>query len=200
MKLEEFEKASECFTQGKKLPAANDKEIFDKLQQGNHCSALLRNASRSLGSFAEFESEFECTLCLQLFYNPSTLPCGHTFCQHCLETATTFTNKCPLCRTIFHFHDSKPPVTITLKNIIEKRELSMIFHASSCGKMLTLFSVFKEEYAARAAQTSQKTRRTFRIPLLVMNLVCFPGEQLPLHIYETKYRTMFKYVLVFSID
>jgi hypothetical protein len=195
MKLEEFEKASECFTQGKKLPGSSDKEIFDKLQRGNMCSALLRNASRSLGSFAEFESEFECTLCLQLFYNPSTLPCGHTFCQHCLETATTFTNKCPLCRTIFHFHDSKPPVTITLKNIIEKREFCQQFVFKLFVGLTTffmVFPVFKEEYTARAAQVLQQTRKTYRIPLLVMNVVCFPGEQLPLHIYETKYRTMFK--------
>lgn len=29
-------------------------------------------------------SHFECSLCLDIFYDPVTISCGHTFCRTCL--------------------------------------------------------------------------------------------------------------------
>lgn len=33
----------------------------------------------------QLTSDFECTLCLKLFYEPVTTPCGHSFCRSCLH-------------------------------------------------------------------------------------------------------------------
>uniref|UniRef100_A0A8C8LX12 RING-type domain-containing protein n=1 Tax=Oncorhynchus tshawytscha TaxID=74940 RepID=A0A8C8LX12_ONCTS len=35
---------------------------------------------------------------LQLFYEPVTTPCGHTFCKNCLERCLDHTPQCPLCK------------------------------------------------------------------------------------------------------
>lgn len=43
--------------------------------------------------------DFSCILCLRLFYDPITTPCGHSFCQQCLERALDHNNKCPLCKS-----------------------------------------------------------------------------------------------------
>lgn len=43
-------------------------------------------------------SKVQCGICLDIWYNPSTLKCGHTFCQKCiLEQVTKYQLKCPTC-------------------------------------------------------------------------------------------------------
>ncbi|NXY87421.1 LONF2 protein, partial [Alcedo cyanopectus] len=43
-------------------------------------------------------SDFECSLCMRLFYEPVTTPCGHTFCLKCLERCLDHNPHCPLCK------------------------------------------------------------------------------------------------------
>jgi len=43
-------------------------------------------------------SDLECALCMRLFYEPVTTPCGHTFCLKCLERCLDHNAKCPLCK------------------------------------------------------------------------------------------------------
>jgi hypothetical protein len=41
-----------------------------------------------------------CTFCLDIFFQPVTAPCGHTFCRDCVASALrTGKKSCPLCRT-----------------------------------------------------------------------------------------------------
>uniref|UniRef100_W5N9E2 LON peptidase N-terminal domain and ring finger 1 n=1 Tax=Lepisosteus oculatus TaxID=7918 RepID=W5N9E2_LEPOC len=43
-------------------------------------------------------TDFECSLCMRLFYEPVTTPCGHTFCKSCLERCLDHMPQCPLCK------------------------------------------------------------------------------------------------------
>ncbi|XP_064367196.1 LON peptidase N-terminal domain and RING finger protein 1 isoform X2 [Dromaius novaehollandiae] len=43
-------------------------------------------------------SDFECSLCMRLFFEPVTTPCGHTFCKGCLERCLDHAPQCPLCK------------------------------------------------------------------------------------------------------
>ena len=70
-------------------------------------------------SFREAD-DLECILCMKIFYIPITLPCGHTFCKHCVECLLDHDDKCPFCRQIFYLNPNDFPVNIILKNIIEK--------------------------------------------------------------------------------
>ena len=45
------------------------------------------------------EVGLECPVCFELFKNPMTLRCGHTFCQQCLENFQT--KFCATCRSPF---------------------------------------------------------------------------------------------------
>jgi Lon protease-like protein len=175
LKLENFEMASACYEEGKYLlQASPNQEIWNQLQRGSVCATLLRNASKSLGK-TDIENEFECVLCLKLFYEPATLPCGHTFCRHCVGQSTLFNNKCPLCRTVFHAN-FKPPVTVTLKNILEK--------------------LFPQEYKTREQEVkAEETEESMRLPLFIMGGICFPGEDFPMHVYDPRYRIMLKRVM-----
>ncbi|KAG5282269.1 hypothetical protein AALO_G00054140, partial [Alosa alosa] len=58
-------------------------------------------------SLLSLEAELTCSICLNTFENPVTLPCGHNFCQGCLDESwkESFILFCPQCR---HLYPSKP--------------------------------------------------------------------------------------------
>jgi hypothetical protein len=39
-----------------------------------------------------------CTICQEVFDDPSRINCGHTFCRDCLVSWIDKSNKCPMCR------------------------------------------------------------------------------------------------------
>ncbi|XP_050953677.1 E3 ubiquitin-protein ligase TRIM39 [Labeo rohita] len=46
---------------------------------------------------------FQCSVCLDVFTHPVSLPCGHTFCQSCIlaQWTASGSSHCPKCSTIF---------------------------------------------------------------------------------------------------
>ncbi|XP_076149981.1 E3 ubiquitin/ISG15 ligase TRIM25-like isoform X2 [Alosa pseudoharengus] len=58
-------------------------------------------------SMLGLEGELTCSICMCIFENPVTLPCGHNFCQGCLDVAwkENALLACPQCR---HNYSSKP--------------------------------------------------------------------------------------------
>lgn len=44
--------------------------------------------------------DLECGICLEILIFPTTLPCHHSFCIHCIKQVEN--NKCPFCRAIFY--------------------------------------------------------------------------------------------------
>uniref|UniRef100_A0A8C6WPX0 Uncharacterized protein n=1 Tax=Neogobius melanostomus TaxID=47308 RepID=A0A8C6WPX0_9GOBI len=50
------------------------------------------------------EDQFLCSICLDLFTEPVSTPCGHNFCRRCLSQYwdTSAPCRCPLCKELFH--------------------------------------------------------------------------------------------------
>ncbi|XP_041726087.2 E3 ubiquitin-protein ligase TRIM17-like [Coregonus clupeaformis] len=67
------------------------------------------------------EDQFLCSICLGVFTDPATIPCGHTFCKPCLECYWTSSGDpviCALCKTSF----TPTPtilVNIVLRDLVE---------------------------------------------------------------------------------
>lgn len=57
------------------------------------------------------EKHFLCLLCRDIFTNPVTIPCGHSFCLSCLKQFWTQRQSkyCPDCRRLFA---NKPDLTV----------------------------------------------------------------------------------------
>ncbi|XP_066300962.1 tripartite motif-containing protein 3-like [Branchiostoma lanceolatum] len=57
-------------------------------------------AAALLSFGTQIREEFSCSICLELFTRPKVLPCGHTFCQDCLQNVAGWrgTLQCPICR------------------------------------------------------------------------------------------------------
>ncbi|XP_078138106.1 E3 ubiquitin-protein ligase TRIM21-like isoform X6 [Centroberyx gerrardi] len=50
------------------------------------------------------EEQFLCSICLDVFTDPVTIPCGHNFCKNCITQHWDINApcQCPLCKTRFH--------------------------------------------------------------------------------------------------
>jgi len=117
-------------------------------------------------------SDLECCLCLKLFYEPVTTPCGHTFCKYCLMRSLDHSSHCPVCRSVFHFWPAQP-VNVVIQNMIKKH--------------------FPIEHNLRKEEMEAETQpANNQLPIFILDLVLFPKMILPLHIFEPRYRLMMK--------
>ncbi|XP_019640452.1 PREDICTED: E3 ubiquitin-protein ligase TRIM33-like [Branchiostoma belcheri] len=42
----------------------------------------------------------DCSICMSYITDPKSLPCKHTFCRKCIDTALSYKSQCPICGTI----------------------------------------------------------------------------------------------------
>ncbi|XP_074550024.1 E3 ubiquitin/ISG15 ligase TRIM25-like isoform X2 [Halichoeres trimaculatus] len=61
----------------------------------------MADVEQSQFSLMSLEEELTCSICLSTFDCPVTLPCGHNFCQDCLQAHWKDSYSCPQCRTLF---------------------------------------------------------------------------------------------------
>ncbi|XP_020308968.1 zinc finger protein RFP-like [Oncorhynchus kisutch] len=66
------------------------------------------------------EEQFQCSICLDVFTDPVSIPCGHNFCKACIKGYWDSTGlfQCPLCKQIFHIRP-EPDVNRTLRGVAE---------------------------------------------------------------------------------
>ncbi|XP_041862529.1 E3 ubiquitin-protein ligase TRIM21-like [Melanotaenia boesemani] len=65
----------------------------------------------SAGSNQRSEDQFLCSICLDVFTEPVSTPCGYNYCKNCITRHWDVNNscQCPLCKKEFHF---KPDLKI----------------------------------------------------------------------------------------
>ena len=100
--------------------------------------------SSSSPGLLRLEEELTCPVCLQQYTNPKTLPCLHSFCQHCLEglpldkKEETYYLSCPTCRHCTELPEEGVgafPVAFTLNNFKEMLySMKQISHLSDPQK------------------------------------------------------------------
>ncbi|KAJ0051236.1 hypothetical protein NL108_016367 [Boleophthalmus pectinirostris] len=70
------------------------------------------------------EDTFLCSICLDMFSEPVSTPCGHNFCQRCISQTwdTDGPCTCPLCKEMFH---SRPQLRVNtlLKELVSESKL-----------------------------------------------------------------------------
>ncbi|XDV46587.1 hypothetical protein PO909_014460 [Leuciscus waleckii] len=64
--------------------------------------------------------ELQCSICLEVFTDPVTIPCGHNFCRTCLSECwtNTQTSFCPLCKEKFSRRPD-PKINTSLREVVQ---------------------------------------------------------------------------------
>ncbi|XP_052027394.1 LON peptidase N-terminal domain and RING finger protein 3 [Apodemus sylvaticus] len=128
--------------------------------------------------FGSFDaSDLECSLCMRLFYEPVTTPCGHTFCLKCLERCLDHNAKCPLCKDVLL---QCLPSRKYSKNVIME-ELIAKFLPEELKERKRLFEEEMEELS----------NLNKNVPIFVCTMA-YPTVPCPLHIFEPCYRLMIR--------
>ena len=93
----------------------------------------------------EVGEEVTCSICKEIFTEPKTISCLHTFCEACIKL-TIESNKrlgsnncCPMCRTEFPDDVTKIPVNFSIKRLIEifskrKKSMQQVRNEIKCGE------------------------------------------------------------------
>uniref|UniRef100_A0AAQ6ICS8 Bloodthirsty-related gene family, member 12 n=1 Tax=Anabas testudineus TaxID=64144 RepID=A0AAQ6ICS8_ANATE len=70
----------------------------------------MQNVSPSRGRVLS-EEQFSCSICLEVFVEPVSTPCGHSFCKACLQGYWTHSKKftCPMCKKTY---SKKPEMSV----------------------------------------------------------------------------------------
>ncbi|KAI4320150.1 hypothetical protein MLD38_033657 [Melastoma candidum] len=64
-------------------------------------SLNLQSQGLPLPSMDRLREELSCAICLEICFEPSTTPCGHSFCRKCLKSVADKCGKrCPKCRQL----------------------------------------------------------------------------------------------------
>ena len=153
-------------------------EAATKTQGGGEEKGPI-NQDECQGRRVEFGNEFECPLCMELFYDPVTTSCGHSFCKECLARTLDHQSRCPTCRTIIYVYGNEICVNKTLESIMIK--------------------LFPEMYKARGEEVkgsagSSTANKERVLPLFVMTDIQV-GERMALNIFEPRYRLLVRRVM-----
>uniref|UniRef100_W5JY51 LON peptidase N-terminal domain and ring finger 4 n=1 Tax=Astyanax mexicanus TaxID=7994 RepID=W5JY51_ASTMX len=159
------------------LPPAEDDEELMMRKEERQTRGGRRIIENSTTLSVLTVSDFECPLCIRLFYDPVTTPCGHTFCKNCIERSLDHNLRCPLCKQPLqeYFKNRKYNPTVLLQEIMTR-----LFPQQLAER--------KQVHDAEMAELSNLTKD---IPIFVCT-VAYPGIPCPLHVFEPRYRLMMR--------
>ncbi|XP_034390411.1 LON peptidase N-terminal domain and ring finger 1, like [Cyclopterus lumpus] len=122
-------------------------------------------------------NDLECSLCIRLFYEPVTTPCGHTFCKNCLERCLDHTPQCPLCKESLKEY-------LACRNYLVTSVLDMLIKQY-------LSQESAERTKTHLEETSELSDLTKNVPIFVCTMA-YPTVPCPLHVFEPRYRLMIR--------
>ncbi|XP_075066211.1 LON peptidase N-terminal domain and RING finger protein 1-like isoform X2 [Mixophyes fleayi] len=152
-----------------------DKDILTSQEEDeNHTGCLPLNLSpKDLLSL----SDVECSLCIRMFLEPVTTPCGHTFCRECLERCMDHQPYCPLCKQSLreYLRVGCYSVTVLLQNL-----------------MTAIFPLeLAERKQVHLSEIAELSNLVSNVPIFVCT-IAFPEVPCPLHVFEPRYRLMMR--------
>ncbi|XP_064874895.1 LON peptidase N-terminal domain and RING finger protein 2-like [Oncorhynchus nerka] len=122
-------------------------------------------------------SDMDCSVCMRLFYEPVTTPCGHTFCMKCLERCLDHNPNCPLCKeNITEYLATRGYHKTLLMEEVLQRYLS--------EELAERSKVYQEEMAELSNLAQE-------VPIFICTMA-FPTIPCPLQVFEPCYRLMIR--------
>ncbi|XP_070834018.1 E3 ubiquitin-protein ligase TRIM39-like isoform X1 [Chaetodon trifascialis] len=82
------------------------------------------------------EDQFLCSICLDVFTDPVTTPCGHNFCKHCITEHWNISDQylCPMCKKVFKTKPELYVNTLFSEMVAQFRQLAQQEVSSSSSE------------------------------------------------------------------
>ena len=80
------------------------------------------------------DEDLICSVCCNVFEDPVSTPCGHTFCRVCITETIRSNPKCPLDRVQVREINLSP--NITVKNLLDKLMIKCTFQKDGCPHIM----------------------------------------------------------------
>ncbi|KAI2662781.1 Zinc finger protein RFP [Labeo rohita] len=153
-------------------------------------------ASSSTGSLSE---ELQCSICLEVFTDPVSTPCGHNFCKICLKGCWDNRHdcSCPICKETFN---QKPELKIntTLREIADyyKKRSQLKIKQPKKPAVLCDICTGKKQKALKSCPTCQSSfceahlERHLRVPGLKQHKLIDPVKNLQGHLCQKHNRPL----------
>ncbi|XP_029785626.1 LON peptidase N-terminal domain and RING finger protein 3 isoform X3 [Suricata suricatta] len=113
----------------------------------------------------------------RLFYEPVTIPCGHTFCLKCLERCLDHDAKCPLCKDALS------------QCLVSRKYSKNVIMEELIAKFLP--EELKERRRLYEEEMEELSNLNKNVPIFVCT-IAYPTVPCPLHIFEPCYRLMIR--------
>ncbi|KAK7883969.1 hypothetical protein WMY93_027092 [Mugilogobius chulae] len=114
-------------------PLASHLEVVSPAHRNQTSTATDMSSTRDRSS----EETFMCSICLELFSEPVSTPCGHNFCKRCISEAwdTAGSCTCPVCKEVF---SSRPELKVNtlLQELVSQDKIKAL---KSCLVCLSSF-------------------------------------------------------------
>ncbi|KAM9740471.1 LON peptidase N-terminal domain and RING finger protein 3-like [Menidia menidia] len=172
----ESQRVSHCLLLKRKRRSSEGDD--ERLERNDDQKKLKSDSDLSSGASGILDpTDLECSLCMRLFYEPVTTPCGHTFCLRCLERCLDHNPKCPLCKEELseYLVQRQYSKTVLMEKLISKYLPS---------ELLERQRIHQEEMA-------ELSNLNKNVPIFVCTMA-FPTVPCPLHIFEPCYRLMIR--------
>ncbi|XP_037328705.1 LON peptidase N-terminal domain and ring finger 1, like isoform X1 [Pungitius pungitius] len=145
--------------------------------KGSKQKAVTGKSPRSVPEDLLDPNDLECSLCMRLFYEPVTTPCGHTFCKNCLERCLDHTPQCPLCKeSLKEYLACRNYIVTTVLDMLIKQYLSQ---------------AYAERTKTHLEEARELSDLTKNVPIFVCTMA-YPTVPCPLHVFEPRYRLMIR--------
>lgn len=82
------------------LFATNTVECEDNQVSIHNLVDISADLMKTLDIWQRIDEILKCSICLNIFHKPRTLPCGHSFCKVCIESLylSSWYSSCPCCK------------------------------------------------------------------------------------------------------
>ncbi|XP_068124312.1 LON peptidase N-terminal domain and RING finger protein 2 [Hyperolius riggenbachi] len=160
-------------SQNNEMPA----KVMKNDDESQYAESVSQSQVRVIPMDLVDASDFECSLCMRLFYEPVATPCGHTFCLKCLERCLDHNPHCPLCKEDL----SQYLASRAYKKTLLTEELITRYLPEEVNER-------KKIYDEEIKELSNLSKD---VPIFVCTMA-FPTIPCPLHVFEPRYRLMIR--------
>ncbi|XP_074485988.1 E3 ubiquitin-protein ligase TRIM21-like [Sebastes fasciatus] len=82
------------------------------------------------------EDQFLCSICLDVFTDPVTIPCGHNFCKNCINEHWNTSGRylCPMCKKVFNTRPELHVNTFISEMVVQFRQSAQQKTSSSSSE------------------------------------------------------------------